>query len=81
MIPSVAIDRKKKTVTVVMALEKAHPSKSSGKTRVIATTRGCRSGAENYCHQAVWFTANVFFYPQDSKSNKRGGSPSEVAGA
>ena len=57
--------RKEKTddaTSMVMALETAQPSKS-GKTRVIASTRGLRPSTETYAHRPVCFTANVFFYP------------------
>jgi len=60
---SIQIDRENKTVTIVMPREKARPSKSTGKTRVIATTGGLRSSAESYARQPVFFTANVFFFP------------------
>ena len=61
--PSMEIDRKNKTVTVVMPLEKPRPSKSTGKTRVIATTGGLKTSTESYARRPVCFTANVFFYP------------------
>jgi hypothetical protein len=61
--PKITIDRKLKTATIVMALEKSHPSKSTGKTKLIASTRGVRTSDETYSHRPVCFTANVFFYP------------------
>jgi hypothetical protein len=60
---SIQIDRENKTVTIVMPLEKPRPSKSTGKTRVIATTGGLRTSEELYSRQPVFFTANVFFFP------------------
>ena len=51
--PSVEIDRKNKTVTITMALEKPHPSRSTGKTRVIASTSGLRTSAESYARRPV----------------------------
>jgi hypothetical protein len=60
---SIQIDRENKTVTIVMPLEKPRPSKSTGKTRVIATTGGLKTSAESYARRPVCFTANVFFYP------------------
>jgi hypothetical protein len=74
MVPLLTIDRAKKTVTVVMPLETAHPSKATGKTRLIASTHGSKVSQAFYFRRPVCFTANVFFYPQDSKSNQRGGS-------
>jgi hypothetical protein len=76
MLPLLTIDRAKKTVTVVMPLETAHPSKATGKTRLIASTHGSRVSQVFYFRRPVCFTANVFFYPHDSKLNQRGGSPS-----
>jgi hypothetical protein len=61
--PSMTIDRKQKTATIVMPLEKARPSKATGKTMLIASTRGNRTSTETYAHRPVCFTANVFFYP------------------
>jgi hypothetical protein len=61
--PSVQIDREKKNVTIIMPLEKPRPSKSTGKTRVIATTGGLKTSEESYARRPVCFTANVFFYP------------------
>jgi hypothetical protein len=61
--PSIQIDRENKTVTIVMPLEKPRPSKSTGKTRVIATTGGLKTSTESYARRPVCFTANVFFYP------------------
>jgi hypothetical protein len=63
MPPSITINRKLKTVTIVMALEKSHPSRSTGKTMLIASTGGVRTGGETYARRPVCFTANVFFYP------------------
>jgi hypothetical protein len=60
---SIQIDRENRTVTIIMPLEKPRPSKSTGKTRVIATTGGLRTSAESYARRPVCFTANVFFYP------------------
>jgi hypothetical protein len=61
--PTIQIDRKNKQVTITMPLQKPHPSKSTGKTLVIASTGGLRTSEESYARQPVWFTANVFFYP------------------
>lgn len=64
--PILTIDRKNKTTTITMPLVAAHPSKATGRTMVISTTRGLRSSTETYSRQPVWFTANVFFYPSRS---------------
>ena len=61
--PAIKIDRKTKTVTITLALEKARPSRSTGKTRLIASTGGLKTSAESYARRPVFFTANVFFFP------------------
>jgi hypothetical protein len=61
--PSISIDRKQKKVTIEMALEAAHPSKGTGKTMVIASTRGLRTSTERFAHRPISYTANVFSYP------------------
>jgi hypothetical protein len=59
---TVQIDRSKQTLTVTMSLEKAHPSKSSGKTLVIASTHGCQVTDARRLGRAVVVTANAFIY-------------------
>jgi len=61
--PSLTIDRKNKTITVVMALEVAHPSKATGKTMVIGSTKGLRTSTEQFARRPVCFTANVVYFP------------------
>jgi hypothetical protein len=70
--PSIEIDRKNKMVTIKIPLEKPHPSKSTGKTRVIATTGGLRTSGESYARRPVCFTANVFFFPPSPMSADEG---------
>jgi len=67
---SIRLDRKNKTVTIVMPLEKAQPSRSTGKTQVIATTGGLKTSEESYSHRPVCFTANVFFFPLKKQRNE-----------
>lgn len=67
---SIRIDRKNKTVTIVMELQKPHPSRSSGKTKVIATTAGLRTSDESYARRPVLYTANAFFFPKNAKETK-----------
>jgi hypothetical protein len=62
---SLAVDRKLKTATIVMPLETARPSKS-GKTMLIATTKGLRTSTEQYARRPVFFTGNAFFYAANS---------------
>lgn len=81
-LPSIKVDRQAKTVTVVMSLQKPRPSKSSGKTKVIATTGGLKTSEESYARQPVCFTANVFFFPkkaaetEESSGGRRKSPPS-----
>jgi hypothetical protein len=77
--PSIQIDRKNKTVTIVMPLEKPRPSRSTGKTLVIATTGGLKTSEELYARQPVCFSANVFFYPKkaaETEGSSAGGRKS-----
>jgi hypothetical protein len=78
--PSVQIDRKNKTVTVVMPLEKPRPSKSTGKTRVIASTGGLKTSTESYARRPLCFTANVFFYPAMPLNANESGQQHSAAG-
>ena len=70
--PTLTIDRKNKTITIVMALEPARPSKATGKTMVIGSTKGLRTSAEQYAKRPVLFTANVFFYPVNPADSGEG---------
>ncbi len=67
---SIRVDRRNKTVTIVMRLEKPRPSRSTGKTLVIATTGGLKTSEESYARQPVCFTANVFFFPKNASETK-----------
>lgn len=76
--PLIDIDRKNKTVTIVMPLQKPRPSRSTGKTRVIATTGGLKSTGEVYARRPVCYTANVFFFP--AAPTREGGFEDESEG-
>jgi hypothetical protein len=78
--PSITIDRKLKTVTLVLSLETARPSKATGKTMLIASTRGLRTSNEQYARRPVLFTANVFFYPANPVDSGEGSEDSTGAG-
>lgn len=80
--PSIQIDRQNKTVTITMPLEKPRPSRSTGKTKVIATTGGLKTSEESYARQPVCFTANVFFYPKkaaETEESSGGGRKSRLS--
>jgi hypothetical protein len=70
MLVTVEVDRKRKILTIQMPLEKAHPSKSSGKTLVIASTHGCKTSDALYSGRPIVVTANAFVYTRPSKSEK-----------
>jgi hypothetical protein len=72
---SITIDRKLKTVTIVMPLETARASKS-GKTMLIATTKGLRTSTEQYARRPIFFTGNAFFYAANSANSGGGGAGS-----
>ncbi len=57
---TVTIDEKKKTVTIVMPLTKPTPSKS-GKTMVIATTRGNQRTDTKFDGEPVTIGVNVYY--------------------
>ena len=65
---SLTIDRKNKTITIVLVLETARPSKATGKTMLIASTRGLRTSRETYARRPVYFTANVLYFPANKKN-------------
>jgi hypothetical protein len=65
MAVTVELDKKKKTLTITMPLESPRPS-ASGKTRLIASTRGVKSGAVSYMGKAVSVVANAFYYDEES---------------
>jgi hypothetical protein len=69
---SVELDKKKKLLTIRLPLEKPWPS-ASGKTMLIASTRGLKTGDATYSGHPVSVVANAFFYltpspPERSKS-------------
>jgi hypothetical protein len=79
MPPSITINRKLKKVTIEIALETARPSKATGRTMLIASTRGLRTSTETYARRPVLFTANVFFYPANPVDSGEGGEDSTGA--
>ena len=69
--PAITIDRTQKTVTIVLQLDTARPSKATGKTMLIASTRGLRTSKETYARRPVYFTANVLYFPTSPKNSDR----------
>jgi len=62
--------QKKKLLTIKLPLEKPRPS-ASGKTMLIASTRGLKSGDGTYSGHPVAVVANAFFYAEPRQSGKR----------
>ena len=60
MIKSCEVDVKKKTLTIVMDLEKPHPS-GSGKTTIIASTGGNQVTTATYEGKAVIVGMNAYY--------------------
>jgi hypothetical protein len=56
------INRQKRTITITMPLQKAMPSKSSGKTLVVASTHGCVTTKARHSSRPIVITANAFVY-------------------
>jgi hypothetical protein len=71
MLVSARIDRKRNTLTIQMPLEKAHPSRSSGKTLVVASTHGCQTTGARHSGRPIVITANAFIYPANRSEGKK----------
>jgi hypothetical protein len=56
------IDPQMKTISITMPLQTARPSRSTGKTLVIATTHGCQVTDARRFGRPVVVTANAFVY-------------------
>jgi hypothetical protein len=70
MLPIVSIDQSKKTITMTLPLQQARPSKSSGKTLVIASTHGCQVTDAKRLGRPVFVTANFLVYAAEKKRVK-----------
>jgi hypothetical protein len=77
------INHKKSTITITMPLQKATPSKSSGKTLVVASTHGCRTTEARHSNRPIVITANCFIYAANRSEGKKqkGKQQSKVADA
>jgi len=62
----VKIDQKKKCVVIKLPLEEPRLS-ASGKSQLLATTRGCKSGEAMYRGRPVVVVANAFIFPNRSR--------------
>jgi hypothetical protein len=65
------INRKKRTIAITMPLQKATPSKSSGKTLVVASTHGCQTTEARHSGRPIVVTANAFIYAASRSKGKR----------
>ena len=68
---TVQIDRSKRTLTITMPLQKATPSRSSGKTLVVATTHGCQTTEARHSGRPIVLTANAFIYAASQTKKKK----------
>jgi hypothetical protein len=77
------INQKKRTITITMPLQKATPSKSSGKTLVVASTHGCQTTEARHSGRPIVVTANAFIYAASRLKEKKHKveGPSRVASA
>jgi len=64
------INRQKRTITITMPLQKATPSKSSGKTLVVASTHGCQTTEARHSGRPIVVTANAFIYATSRPKKK-----------
>jgi hypothetical protein len=64
------INRQKRTITITMPLQKASPSKSSGKTLVVASTHGCQTTKARHSGRPIVVTANAFVYATSQLKGK-----------
>jgi len=78
MLVSARIDRKRKTLTIQLPLEKAHPSKSSGKTLVVASTHGCQTTEARHSGRPIVITANAFIYAAKRPTRKKRRAETEI---
>jgi hypothetical protein len=73
---SVELDKKKKLLTIRLPLEKPRPS-ASGKTMLIASTEGLKTGEATYSGHAVTVVANAFFYTEPRQAGRHKSNPTE----
>jgi hypothetical protein len=64
-----AMDRKNRTFTFTMPLEKLRPS-ATGKTLLLASTRGCQATDLRHSGRPVVVVANAFIYADQRKPAK-----------
>lgn len=78
---SVKLDKRKKMITIQLPLEKPRIS-ASGKTLLIGSTHGLRTGEAQHGGQPIVVVANAFVYPQPkpeaSTVSQSGGRPSVI---
>ena len=67
---SARINRQKKTLVIEIPLQKATPSKLSGKTLVVATSHGCKTTNIRHAGRPIVVTANAFVYPTPKPRRK-----------
>jgi hypothetical protein len=64
---SMILDEKKGTLTITMPIEPELRPSASGKTLVVASTRGLKTGGCNYSGRPVVVVASAFIYPEEKQ--------------
>lgn len=67
------INRQRKMLIIEIPLQKAAPSKHSGKTLVVATTHGCTTTEARHLGRQIVVTANAFVYPKTAAKTQEHG--------
>jgi hypothetical protein len=60
---SIELEEDLETLTIRIPVQKPRPS-ASGKTLVIASTRGCKSGKASYSGRPIVVAASAWIYPE-----------------
>jgi hypothetical protein len=71
MLVSARIDKHRKSLTIQLPLEKAHPSRSTGKTLIVASTHGCQTTEARHSGRPIVVTANAFIYAASRSKGKK----------
>jgi hypothetical protein len=74
---SIKLDEARKHVVIRLPIEKLRPS-ASGKTLVLATSGGCKSGEAVYRGRPVAVAASAFIFPDKQRKSNKGKSKSRL---
>jgi hypothetical protein len=67
---SIHLDENQKTVTITLPIEEKLRPSGSGKTLIVATTRGLKTASSTYFGRPVFAAANVFVYRKDKSGSR-----------